>query len=92
MVKKVKKFDFLVCGNAGLNKFVDLDRPFEVGRTSHNLNENFDEFYLGGTGLNISYDLAKLGAKVMPVLAFGSDKNLEKLSGMFEELGMPSCA
>lgn len=92
MVKKVKEFDFLVCGNAGLNKFVDLDRPFEVGRTSHNLNENFDDFYLGGTGLNISYDLAKLGARVLPVLALGSDRNLEKLPAMFEELGISSRA
>lgn len=85
----MKKYDYLVCGNVGLNKFIDLNLPLEIGRTFHNTNNNFDDFYFGGTGLNIAYILAKLGTRVLPILAYGSDRYLEKVPSMFEELQTP---
>ena len=88
MVMWDKKYDFLVCGNAGLNKFIDIDLPLEIGRTSHNLNANFDEFYPGGVGMNIAYGLAKLGARVFPILALKGGNNLNVIKTKFNELGI----
>lgn len=86
----MKKYEYAVCGGAGLNKFVFVNHTPRVGITSHATNEDFDELYFGGTGLNISYCLMKLGAKVLPVLAHSSGEyKSQELKELLENVNSP---
>lgn len=73
----MKKYEYIVCGGAGVNKFVFVNNTPQVGRTSHATNENYDELFLGGTGLNIAYCMMKMGIKVLPVLTHSSGETLD---------------
>ncbi len=58
----MEPYDFLVLGNASTHYILKVDRIPDNDETIYIQNNDFDRLFFGGTGMNIVYSMAKLGA------------------------------
>ena len=88
----MKTYDFVVCGHVVMNQLLKVKAMPRPGITSYVTNGDFEELFFGGNGLNISYCLAKLGCRVLPVLSHVVADRKAELERMLGEVGAPACA
>lgn len=84
------KYEYLICGSAGVNKFFMVDELPREGTTVYFDNDEFDKLHFGGPGLNIAYLLGKLGVGVVPMLCETAGKQYQpELEKILTDCGMP---
>lgn len=66
-------YDLVASGYVSMDRIIKLRQPTAVGKTSIILNGDSQKIYYGGCGVNVSYLLAKLGKKTLPILRVGDD-------------------
>ncbi|WP_341372056.1 carbohydrate kinase family protein [Youngiibacter fragilis] len=68
-------YDVVTSGYMSIDRIVKVDSPLKVGRTSIILNSDNTRPYYGGCPINVSYIMAKLGMKPLPILRVGEDND-----------------
>ncbi|MFV0412136.1 MAG: carbohydrate kinase family protein [Oscillospiraceae bacterium] len=79
----MKKYDFVVSGYIVANQFLRVSSLPEPGITAWVANYDYETVYYGGPGFNISYCLAKLGCRVLPMLSYVSADKREEIDALF---------
>lgn len=86
----MKQYDYLICGSAGVNKFFMVDELPDKGKTVYFENNDFEKLYFGGPGLNIAFQLSKLGVNVVPMLCQTAGQMYQaELEKLLTENGAP---
>lgn len=83
----MKKYDFVVGGYVVANQFLRMNCLPQVGVTAWVTNDDYDKVFFGGPGLNIAYDLGKLGCRVLPVLSYVSDDKRADIEALLAGVG-----
>lgn len=78
----MKKYEFIVGGYVVANQFLRVKELPEVGVTAWATNDDYDKVFFGGPGLNIAYDLGRLGCRVLPVLSYVSSDKKEEIEAL----------
>ena len=58
----MEKYEYLICGSAGVNKFFMVDELPCEGKTVYFENSDFETLHFGGPGLNIALLLSTLSS------------------------------
>ncbi len=83
----MKEYDFIVLGGMGCHYILKVDTIHRDDITCYVQNENFDELFFGGTGLNIAYNLAKLGERCVLATTI-QGPTLEKYEKVLDNIGI----
>ena len=71
------KYDAIISGYVSMDRIIKINTPAKVGFTSIVSNSDNAKIYYGGCCTNISFLLAKLRKKPLPVIRLGADDLVE---------------
>lgn len=79
------RYDVVTSGYMSIDRIVRVGNPLQVGHTSIISNSDNTKPYYGGCPINVSYLLAKLGMKPLPILRVGEDPDTQGFIRYLEE-------
>lgn len=69
------KYDIVTSGYISMDRIIKVENSIKVGYTSIISNSNNTKVYYGGCPINISYLIAKMGLRALPIIRVGEDKD-----------------
>jgi adenosine kinase len=85
-------WDVITSGYVSLDRIVKIQAPVRVGLTSLIANADNARVYFGGCSINITWQLARLGLRTLPIVRVGDDYESSGFKAFLEQGGVSTDA